>query len=645
MPLQKAVQLVPRFNEAEPDQFLETFENEARALRWLEQHWASLVHSIVCPLTSPTSHKVPFNWTPECQNAFTKAKRLLCTAPILSSPDFSKPFSLHVDASESGVGAVLLQDGDEGLQPVAFYSSKFQPHQRAYSTIEKEALVLVLALEHFDIYVGQTSQVVTVYSDHNPLVYLEAMKNHNTRLMRWCLRLQHYSLRISHIAGKENKLADPLSRRTKAFRIHRRTWPSPLQGMCADATEGLLAKGIKAILPFLESDFIAHGSTWLLPKGRGHVLPCASCGADFWRRSSVNIHWTLWTLWVLGTAKRYITDGMSHNPNIIVTTADIRGGVVMLNTSDYNTKMIDLCMTSLLTNPSAHNTKPIQNRQILKRISEGKELLYLIPSNPKPAQMYGLPKTHKHNISLRPNTSGIGSEPYKLAGVLVKHLSCLLGTISPSHLKHSDDLNRIRDLSIRNKKLSSLGTTSLFTKRGMGVCGKQSGCSIRVKNSSYYRDTSGICLKDNIQNKVASNGKSIDQQTKRDSRGQRVTSSLKVYYTNSRSLRNKIDELRLLASVGNIDIIGITESWFNLKDREIPSECNIQGYKLSHTDRINRKGGGVVMYVRENLNCLRHDIRLATSNTESVWLQFLEGRDKLILGVIYRPPNLDREMQ
>ncbi|XP_069949319.1 tRNA (adenine(58)-N(1))-methyltransferase catalytic subunit TRMT61A isoform X2 [Cherax quadricarinatus] len=128
----------------------------------------------------------------------------------ISLPVISK--DTQVDACESGVGAVLLQIGNKELQPIAYFSAKFQPHQRAYSTIEKEALALVMALEHFDVYVGQTSQVVTVYSDHNPLVYLQAMKNHNTRLMRWALRLQPYNIRIQYIAGKENVLADSLSR-------------------------------------------------------------------------------------------------------------------------------------------------------------------------------------------------------------------------------------------------------------------------------------------------------------------------------------------------------------------------------------------------------------------------------------------------
>ncbi|XP_069952924.1 uncharacterized protein [Cherax quadricarinatus] len=163
---------------------------------------------------------------------------------------------------------------------------------------------------------------------------------------------------------------------------------------------------------------------------------------------------------------------LANDPNIIVTTADKGGGVVILNTSDYNTKMMDLLNDQSTYEPISTQqwetlTKDFlyKTRQILKRTREGKKLLYLLPSNPKPAHMYGLPKTHKHNIPLRPITSGIGSAPHKLAGVLAKHLSCLLGTISPAHLKHSGDLlNRIRNLSIRNKKLSSLDVTSLFTK-------------------------------------------------------------------------------------------------------------------------------------------------------------------------------------
>ncbi|XP_039894583.1 uncharacterized protein LOC120737796, partial [Simochromis diagramma] len=87
--------------------------------------------------------------------------------------DFSKPFKLEVDASEVGAGAVLLQDDGQGVShPVRFFGKKFDTHQRRYSTIEKETLAMLLALQHFDVYVGSTSQPVEVFTDHNPLVFL-----------------------------------------------------------------------------------------------------------------------------------------------------------------------------------------------------------------------------------------------------------------------------------------------------------------------------------------------------------------------------------------------------------------------------------------------------------------------------------------
>ncbi len=89
---------------------------------------------------------------------------------------------------------------------------KFNKHQRRYSTIEKEGLALVLALQHFDVYVGSVSYSLIVYTDHNPLVFLNRMKHNNQRLMRWSLFLQTFELDIRHIRGKDNVIADALSR-------------------------------------------------------------------------------------------------------------------------------------------------------------------------------------------------------------------------------------------------------------------------------------------------------------------------------------------------------------------------------------------------------------------------------------------------
>jgi hypothetical protein len=122
-----------------------------------------------------------FVWTEQCQSAFEKLKAMLQNAPVLSAPDFNRPFKLAVDASDVA-GAVLLQEGQGGVDhPICYFSRKFNKHQRNYSTIEttsfpgllKEYLALVLALQHFEVYVSSTSVPLEVFSDHNPLVFLQ----------------------------------------------------------------------------------------------------------------------------------------------------------------------------------------------------------------------------------------------------------------------------------------------------------------------------------------------------------------------------------------------------------------------------------------------------------------------------------------
>lgn len=100
-------------------------------------------------------------------------------APVLAAP-----IKLAVDASNAGAGAVLLQDGDDGVEhPVSYFPKKFNQHQRVYLTIEKEALALILALKHFEVYVGSAAAPVIVYTDHNPCVFIHQMWNTNQRLM------------------------------------------------------------------------------------------------------------------------------------------------------------------------------------------------------------------------------------------------------------------------------------------------------------------------------------------------------------------------------------------------------------------------------------------------------------------------------
>ena len=118
-----------------------------------------------------------------------------------------------VDTSGVGAGAVLMQHDSKGTEhPICYFSHKFNQHQKNYSTIEKVTLALVLALQHFDVYLNTTKYPIVVHTDHNPLVFVNKMKNHNQRLLRWGLLLQEYDMDNHHIKGKQNVLADALSR-------------------------------------------------------------------------------------------------------------------------------------------------------------------------------------------------------------------------------------------------------------------------------------------------------------------------------------------------------------------------------------------------------------------------------------------------
>lgn len=131
----------------------------------------------------------------------------------MSAPNFSLPFKLEVDASAVGAGAVLLQEDSQGIDhPVAYFSRKFDKHQLRYSTIEKETLALLYALQHFEVYLASSIKPIKVFTDHNPLVFLSRMYNSNHRLRRWSLIVQNYNLEIVHKKGSENVLADALSR-------------------------------------------------------------------------------------------------------------------------------------------------------------------------------------------------------------------------------------------------------------------------------------------------------------------------------------------------------------------------------------------------------------------------------------------------
>ena len=134
----------------------------------------------------------------------------MASHPILRPPDFNLPFCLACDSSNVAIAACLFQVIDDLEHPICYISQKLNKHQVSYSTIEKEALSLLTAVQRFSVYFG--THQVTVYTDHDPLRFLHKMKNHNQKLMRWRLQLQDYNLVICNRKGKQNVIPDLLSR-------------------------------------------------------------------------------------------------------------------------------------------------------------------------------------------------------------------------------------------------------------------------------------------------------------------------------------------------------------------------------------------------------------------------------------------------
>jgi transposase InsO family protein len=152
-------------------------------------------------------------WSQECTDAFEELKYLLVHegGPVLALPDFSGkfPFSVHTDASDVGICAVLYQRQPDGSQRVIRYASRtLTDGERKWQTTEKEALAIIWACEQFAPYLlGGKFDVIT---DHSSLQWLLAAKK--GRLARWALRAAEFDYEIKHCPGKENRVPDHGSR-------------------------------------------------------------------------------------------------------------------------------------------------------------------------------------------------------------------------------------------------------------------------------------------------------------------------------------------------------------------------------------------------------------------------------------------------
>ena len=148
----------------------------------------------------------------EALEAFKELKMRCMMVPVLAFANFKKLFQLETDASKEGLGAVLLQESDDGqFHLVAYASRELKGGEPKYHSSKLEFLALKWAVtEQFQEYLQY--QPFTVWTDNNPLTYILTTPNLDALGHHWVAALAGYNLKLEYLKGSYNKVADTLSR-------------------------------------------------------------------------------------------------------------------------------------------------------------------------------------------------------------------------------------------------------------------------------------------------------------------------------------------------------------------------------------------------------------------------------------------------
>ena len=161
------------------------------------------------PLRNLTKEGVKFIWSQAHEDTFNKLKKIISEPPAWQYYDLVEEVTLETDASDYGLGTVLLQKG----RPVAFASRTLTQCERRYSQIEKECLSIVFGCTRFDHFLHGRAKI-KVLTDHKPLetIVAKSISTAPKRLQRMMLRLQKYHLEVSYQKGSRMFISDHLSR-------------------------------------------------------------------------------------------------------------------------------------------------------------------------------------------------------------------------------------------------------------------------------------------------------------------------------------------------------------------------------------------------------------------------------------------------
>ncbi|GJW16467.1 putative reverse transcriptase domain-containing protein [Tanacetum coccineum] len=186
-----------------------------------------------------------YEWGVEQEEAFQTLKNNLCDAPILSLPDEVKDFIVYCDASNQGLGCVLMQRG----KVIAYTSRQLRIHEKNYTTHDLELGVVVFALKTWRHYLYGTKSVI--YTDHKSLQHIFDQKELNMHRKRWIELFSDYKCDIHYHPGRVNMVADALSRKERV---------KPRQNVLTERLHGLdqqIGKGKKMRVSIVDTIVLA----------------------------------------------------------------------------------------------------------------------------------------------------------------------------------------------------------------------------------------------------------------------------------------------------------------------------------------------------------------------------------------------------
>lgn len=154
----------------------------------------------------------PISWTPEAQQSFALCKKQLANSALLAHPLPNAPLSITTDASDTAIGGVIQQYDDGHWKPLAFLSKKLSPAEQKYGAYDRELLAIYRTIRHYRHMLE--GRQFTIFTDHKPITFAFQQKSEKCtpRQFRYLDFIGQFSTDIRHISGRENIVADALSR-------------------------------------------------------------------------------------------------------------------------------------------------------------------------------------------------------------------------------------------------------------------------------------------------------------------------------------------------------------------------------------------------------------------------------------------------